>query len=51
MTDFEAAMHSAFGVDRLRSRVALAPLTTFKVGGPADWLIETRNSAEIVTAH
>jgi UDP-N-acetylmuramate dehydrogenase len=50
VTAFEAAMHAAFGVDRLRSRVALAPLTTFKVGGPADWLIETRNSDEIVTA-
>jgi len=50
VTGFEAAMHSAFGVDRLRSRVALGPLTTFKVGGPADWLIETRNSGEIVAA-
>ena len=50
MSSFEAAMRSAFGVDRLRSRVALAPLTTFKVGGPADWLIETRNSGEIVAA-
>jgi UDP-N-acetylmuramate dehydrogenase len=50
VTDFESAMHSAFGVDRLRSRVALAPLTTFKLGGPADWLIETRSSDEIVTA-
>src|SRR4029077_831992 len=28
----------------------LAPFTTFKVGGPADWLLETRTSAEIVTA-
>jgi len=50
VSGFEAAMHSAFGVDRLRSGVALAPLTTFKVGGPADWLIETRNSGEIVAA-
>ena len=24
--------------------------TTFRVGGPADWLIETRNSDEIVAA-
>ena len=28
----------------------LAPLTTFRVGGPADWLLETRSSDEIVTA-
>ena len=37
---------------RRRSRAdatsSLAPLTTFRVGGPADWLIETRNSDEIV---
>ena len=28
----------------------LAPLTTFRVGGPADWLLETRSSDEIVAA-
>jgi UDP-N-acetylmuramate dehydrogenase len=28
----------------------LAPFTTFRVGGPADWFIETRSSDEIVTA-
>jgi UDP-N-acetylmuramate dehydrogenase len=49
VTDFEAAMRSVFG-DRLRAGAALAPLTTFRVGGPADWLIETRNSGEIETA-
>ena len=26
----------------------LAPLTTFRVGGPADWLVETRSAEEIV---
>ena len=31
-------------------RCPLAPLTTFRVGGPAEWLIETRSSDEIVTA-
>jgi UDP-N-acetylmuramate dehydrogenase len=50
MSDFAAAMGAAFGADRLRSHAPLAPLTTFRVGGPADWLIETRNSAEIATA-
>ena len=50
MSDFAAAMRSAFGEDRLRSAAPLAPLTTFRVGGPAEWLIETRNSAEIETA-
>ena len=40
----------AFGPDRLRSRAPLAPLTTFRVGGPADWLVETRSSDEMVSA-
>ncbi len=48
MTDLPAAMRSAFGADRLRSNVPLAPFTTFRVGGPADWLIDTRDSDEIV---
>ena len=30
--------------------MSLAPLTTFRVGGPADWLVEPRTSDEIVTA-
>ncbi len=47
---FAAAMHAAFGPDRLRADVPLAPLTTFKVGGPADWLLEARTSDEIVSA-
>jgi UDP-N-acetylmuramate dehydrogenase len=40
----------AFGPDRVGKGVPLAPYTTFKVGGPADWLIETRDSAEVVRA-
>ena len=50
MSDFAAAMRSAFGGDRLRAGAPLAPLTTFRVGGPADWLIETRTSDEIEMA-
>ena len=42
---FAAAMRSAFG-DRARQNVPLAPFTTFKVGGPADWLIDVRTSDE-----
>ena len=42
-------MRAAFG-DRLRAGAPLAPLTTFRVGGPADWLIETRSSDEVETA-
>ena len=40
----------AFGSDRLRRAVPLAPLTTFRVGGAADWLLETRNSDEVLAA-
>jgi UDP-N-acetylmuramate dehydrogenase len=47
---FERAMRLAFGDDRLRTDVPLAPFTTFRVGGPAEWLIDTRSSDEIVVA-
>jgi UDP-N-acetylmuramate dehydrogenase len=47
---FERAMRLAFGDDRVRAQVPLAPFTTFRIGGPAEWLIETRNSDEVVTA-
>jgi UDP-N-acetylmuramate dehydrogenase len=46
VSDFAAALRSAFGADRVRAGVPLAPLTTFRVGGPAEWLIETNNSEE-----
>jgi len=36
--------------DRVRAQVALAPLSTFRVGGPADWLLEARSSDEILDA-
>ncbi|MBI3400049.1 MAG: FAD-binding protein, partial [Acidobacteria bacterium] len=45
-----AAFRDRLGPDRLQSGVPLAPLTTFRVGGPAEWFIETRNSDEVVTA-
>jgi UDP-N-acetylmuramate dehydrogenase len=50
VNDFAAAMRSAFGAGRLAAGAPLGPLTTFRVGGPAEWLIETRNSGEIETA-
>src|SRR3989338_8779899 len=49
MTAFSEALRKAFG-ERARKNVSLSPMTTFRVGGPADWLVETRSSAEIVTA-
>jgi UDP-N-acetylmuramate dehydrogenase len=39
-----------FGADRIAEHAALAPLTTFRVGGAADWLLEARTSDEIVLA-
>jgi UDP-N-acetylmuramate dehydrogenase len=45
----EEAMAASFG-DRLRRNVPLAGLTTFRVGGPAEYLIECRGSDEIVEA-
>jgi UDP-N-acetylmuramate dehydrogenase len=43
-------MHAAFGADRVRTSEPLAPLTTFKVGGPAEWLFESRSSNDVLTA-
>ncbi len=50
MSDLAPSFEEAFGPGRLRRQVPLAPLTTFRVGGPAEWLIETRSSDEIITA-
>ena len=50
MSDLAAALQQAFGADRIQRDAPLAPLTTFKVGGPADLLIETQNADEIARA-
>ena len=39
-----------FGADRVRTDEPLARYTTFKVGGPAEWLVETRASDEVISA-
>lgn len=44
------ALIARFGEERVRAGVRLAPLTTFKVGGAADWLLETRSADETVEA-
>lgn len=44
-----SALVHAFG-DRVCETAPLAPYTTFKVGGAADWLIETRSVDEVVRA-
>jgi UDP-N-acetylmuramate dehydrogenase len=46
----DASLAAAFGADRVRVGVGLAPFTTFRLGGPAEWLLETRSSAELLVA-
>lgn len=41
---------TAFGSNRIRRDVTLAPLTTFKIGGPADYFLEVRSAEELATA-
>jgi len=50
MSRLTDALDAAFGADRVRREVPLAPMTTFRVGGPAEVLLETRSSGEIVAA-
>lgn len=45
-----ARLREAFGEDRVARDAPLAPLTTFKVGGPADWLLTVRSGGEITQA-
>jgi UDP-N-acetylmuramate dehydrogenase len=46
---FGAALQRHFPAGRIREGASLAPLTTFRVGGAADWLLEAR-SGEIALA-
>ncbi|HTK29077.1 MAG TPA: UDP-N-acetylmuramate dehydrogenase [Vicinamibacterales bacterium] len=50
MRGFEDALVHRFGPDRVRRQAPVAPFTTFRVGGPADWLVETRSGDEIAAA-
>jgi UDP-N-acetylmuramate dehydrogenase len=50
MSDFDQVLSDAFGENRVRRDVPLRTFTTFHVGGPAEWLLETRGSGEIVRA-
>lgn len=38
--EFSAVLSAIAGPARVRERAALAPITTFRVGGPADYLVE-----------
>lgn len=50
MSTLVTALSAAFGADRVKVDAPLAPLTTFKVGGPADVLFEPVSSDELVRA-
>lgn len=50
MTDPFTLFAEALGGGRVLREAPLAPFTTFKVGGPAEYLVEVRDSRELVTA-
>ena len=50
MSDLAAQLSATFGADRVRRDVPLASMTTFKVGGPAEWFVETQTEDEIIAA-
>jgi UDP-N-acetylmuramate dehydrogenase len=47
---FDRALVAGLGADRVSRHAPLAPLTTFRVGGPADWLLDARSSQDIIAA-
>lgn len=47
MSSFEAALSRLLGADRVARNAPLARFTTFRVGGPADWLVTLRGGGEI----
>ena len=46
----DAALQQALGAGRVSRQVALAPYTTFKIGGPADLFFEARSADELASA-
>jgi UDP-N-acetylmuramate dehydrogenase len=50
VSDLYDRLTAAFGNDRVSRNAPLAPLTTFKVGGPADWLIDVHHGADLEQA-
>lgn len=47
MTEFDARLAGLLGADHVRRNAPLAPFTTFKVGGPADWLATLKSGDEV----
>jgi UDP-N-acetylmuramate dehydrogenase len=48
MPDLATELTSILGAGHVRTHHPLAPYTTFKAGGPADWFVEPRGEAELV---
>jgi len=48
--DIGARLGKAFGAGHVLRDAPLAPLTTFKVGGPAEWLVDVHRSGEVEQA-
>lgn len=48
--EFAALVTSTIPPDRVRRNAPLGPFTTFKVGGPADWLVLAHRASEVKTA-
>ena len=50
MTEFERRLRGALGDEHVTCNAPLAPLTTFRVGGPAEWLATVRTRDDVVRA-
>ena len=48
MNDFAGSLIDVLGEGRVKLHEPLCDYTTFHVGGPADWFVETRSSGEII---
>ena len=48
--DLAVLLADSIPADRVRRDAALAPFTTFKVGGPADWLVLAQRASEVKAA-
>jgi UDP-N-acetylmuramate dehydrogenase len=47
VSGFDHALRRAFGDARVRRDAPLAPLTTFRVGGGADWLVDLHGAEDL----
>ncbi len=47
MSAFDKELRAAVGNERTTRNAPLAPLTTFKVGGAADWLVTLRSAPDV----